>query len=62
MIPVKGTIGLRRSTVWFALTLLWLLDAGFALYRRNTPQARLAGAVALGFLAVALWFRRREHT
>jgi hypothetical protein len=50
---------MRAAAIWLFLALLWSIDAGFAFRRHDSRQALVATAVALGFLAAALYFLGR---
>jgi hypothetical protein len=52
---------MRRSTIWFVLALGWGLDSGVALFRRNWQQSGLTAFFACCFVALGLYFRKRER-
>ena len=51
---------MRRSAVWFLLAVLWLVIAVLALLRQGWQGAWLQAIIALLFLVVAMYFRRKE--
>jgi hypothetical protein len=52
---------MRRSTIWFVLAVVWAVDCLLSLFRHNWVQASLTAFFACCFLAVALFFRKRER-
>jgi hypothetical protein len=52
---------MRRSVIWFVLSAGWGLDCVLAAFQRNRVQVALTGFFALCFLAIGLYFRKREQ-
>jgi hypothetical protein len=52
---------MRRSAIWFVLAVAWAVDCVLSLFRHNWLQASLTAFFACCFLAVGLFFRKREH-
>jgi VIT1/CCC1 family predicted Fe2+/Mn2+ transporter len=52
---------MRRSGIWFLIAALWLLIAVFAALRHGWQAAWLQAVIALIFLGVALYSRRKER-
>jgi hypothetical protein len=51
---------MRPSTIWFVLATAWALDTLLALFRHNWQQVALTALFATAFLAIALFYKRRE--
>jgi hypothetical protein len=51
---------MRGSIIWFALAVAWTADCLLALIHHNRLQAGLTGIFACCFLAVGMFFRKRE--
>jgi hypothetical protein len=52
---------MRRSSVWFIIALLWLVDTVLRVVRGNVREAWLPGVFTLIFVAVGFIHRRREN-
>jgi hypothetical protein len=52
---------MRRSSIWFILALLWLIDTVLRVARGNPGQAWLPGVVTLVFVAVGIGHRQWEN-
>jgi len=52
---------MRRSSVWFIIAVLWLLDTVLGIVRGNAHQAWLPALITLIFIAVGLIHRSREE-
>jgi hypothetical protein len=52
---------MRRSHVWLLIAALWFAITLFSALRRTWSQVWLQGVVALIFLGVGLYTRRREQ-
>jgi hypothetical protein len=52
---------MRGSIIWFTLAAAWGLDCLLALIRHNPVQGALTAFFACCFLAVGLFFRKREQ-
>jgi hypothetical protein len=52
---------MRGSVIWFALAVAWAADCLLALFHHNRLQAGLTAFFACCFLAVGLFFRKREQ-
>lgn len=51
---------MRRSAVWFLIAVLWLVIAIVAALRQGWQRAWLQALIAILFLALALYSRRKE--
>jgi hypothetical protein len=51
---------MRRSSIWFILAFVWLIDTVLRLVRGRPDQAWLPGIVTLIFVAVGVFHRRWE--
>ncbi|GGH02961.1 hypothetical protein [Silvibacterium dinghuense] len=52
---------MRRSTIWFLIAALWLVNAGIAFGSRVPKRAILPAGIALAFAATGVLQRRREE-
>jgi len=52
---------MRRSVIWFVLSAGWGLDCVLVAFHRNGVQAMLTGFFALGFMAIGLFFQKRDR-
>ncbi|MFT4114053.1 hypothetical protein [Silvibacterium sp.] len=52
---------MRRSSIWFLIAFLWLIDAGISLHSGGLRRAALPGAILGIFLLVGLVHRKREE-
>jgi hypothetical protein len=52
---------MRGSVIWFALAVAWAVDCLLFLFHHNRQQAGLTALFACCFLAVGLFFRKREQ-
>jgi hypothetical protein len=52
---------MRRSVIWFVLSACWGLDSVLAAFRHNRLQAALTAFFALCFLAIGLFFQKRDR-
>jgi hypothetical protein len=52
---------MRGSIIWFALAAAWGLDCLLALIHHNQVQGALTAFFACCFLAVGMFFRKRER-
>ena len=52
---------MRRSVIWYVLSAGWGLDCVLAAFHRYGVQAMLTGFFALCFLAIGLYFQKRER-
>ena len=52
---------MRRSVIWFVLSAGWGLDCVLTAFHRNGVQAGLTGFFALCFLAIGLFFQKRDR-
>jgi hypothetical protein len=52
---------MRRSSVWFLIAFLWLIDAVLAAARHGVRQAIPAVLVTVVFSAVGIFMRQREN-
>ncbi len=52
---------MRRSSIWFVLAVAWAIDCVLAFFRHNWVQAGLTAFFACCFLAVGLFYRKREQ-
>jgi hypothetical protein len=52
---------MRRSSIWFLIALLWLIDAVLTAVRHGVRQAVLAALVTVIFTAVGVFMRLREN-
>jgi hypothetical protein len=51
---------MRRSSIWFVIAALWLVDAGLGVARGHAKESMLPAVVALLFVVVGVGHRRRE--
>jgi len=51
---------MRRSSVWFIIATLWLVDTVLGIVRGNALRAWLPALITLIFSVVGLMHRRRE--
>jgi hypothetical protein len=52
---------MRRSVIWFVLSAFWGLDCVLASIHHNGLQAALTAFFALCFLAIGLFFQKRDR-
>jgi hypothetical protein len=51
---------MRRAVIWFVLSSGWGLDSVLAAFHHHGLQAALAAFFALCFLAIGLFFQKRD--
>jgi hypothetical protein len=51
---------MRRSSIWFLIAALWLIDTVLTATRATPRNALLPGGIALAFAAVGILQRSRE--
>jgi hypothetical protein len=51
---------MRGSVIWFIMAVAWALDAVLSLFKHNSLQVGLTAFFACCFLAIGLFFRKRE--
>ncbi len=51
---------MRRSSIWFFIAALWLIDVILSLIRGHGMQSLLPAGIALIFVIVGLLHRRHE--
>ncbi|HEX3473059.1 MAG TPA: hypothetical protein VHT28_17910 [Silvibacterium sp.] len=51
---------MRRSSIWFIIAILWLVDTVIRMVRGHVHQALLPALVTLVFLIVGIAHRSRE--
>ncbi|HTZ89502.1 MAG TPA: hypothetical protein VMA71_04125 [Alloacidobacterium sp.] len=52
---------MRRSNVWFLIAVLWLVSAAITALHQGWQRAWLQAVIALLFLGVAVYSRRKER-
>lgn len=52
---------MRRSSIWFLIAFLWLIDTVLTVIRHGARQAVLAALVTVAFLLVGVFMRVREN-
>ncbi|WP_446745280.1 hypothetical protein [Silvibacterium acidisoli] len=52
---------MRRSSIWFLIAFLWLIDAILTAIRHGARPAVPAALVTIVFLAIGVFMRSREN-
>ncbi len=51
---------MRRSSIWFLIAVLWLVVTIVTALHQGWQRAWLQAVIAVLFLAIAVYFRRKE--
>jgi hypothetical protein len=52
---------MRRSTIWFLIACLWLIDVLLNIARGHERQIWLTAIITLAFIATGILYRLRER-